>query len=135
MKTAAKRVVAVLLWLIVSVLGLSFIVVTTPVTMPLYFFKIFNKKNIGEALDEWGNDSRNIAYAIDLLGNATLFDWVDIIPNKHPYGMPREVISYVLFKRLRDSTTTKFDTLVIKFIKLFDKQHFAEKNYKEYSNN
>ncbi|MXV39382.1 hypothetical protein GO491_11955 [Flavobacteriaceae bacterium Ap0902] len=132
MKLAIKRIGIVLLWLLIVLLSVLLLVLTTPITLPMFLYKTFNKKNIGQGLDLLQKDLRNIAYAIDLVGNATLFDWIDIFPNKHPYGEPREPISFVLYKRFRDDCLTKFDTCVMAFILLFDKNHFEPELYIEY---
>ena len=132
---ALKRIGLVFLWIASITLAMLFLIATIPITLPLFLYKTFNKVNIGEGLDSMSRELRKIAYSFDLLLNVSFFNWIDILENIHPFGIVKEPVSLVLFRRINSDTLTAFDRIVIWLILIFDKGHFNPEIYLEYENN
>lgn len=75
-------------------------------------------------MDALNSDLRKVNYTLDLLGNVTLFSWIDHKKDRHEYGNYNETISIVLHKREKANQMTWFDKTVYWFITLFDRKHF-----------
>lgn len=121
---AFKRVGILIMWLVVFVFALCLIATFSPFAFLYNLIRLFYKKKVGNGLDALNSDLRKVNYTLDLLGNVTLFSWIDHKKDRHEYGNYNETISIVLHKREKANQMTWFDKTVYWFITLFDRKHF-----------
>ena len=122
-RTAFNRVFKVIIWIVIFLFALA-ILGLSPLLFAWYVFQLFYKKKVGLALDKLAKQLRDINLVLDVLGNVTVFNWIDNYTDRHEYGNPDETISYVLFCRSKQGKLTNFDKLIYKLIILVDKDHF-----------
>ena len=118
-----KQVLTLLKWIALFVFAMI-VLSLSPIAFVVNVFRLFWKRKVGKGIDRLNEDLRRVNYTLDMLGNVTLFKWIDHYTDRHQYGNYNETISFVLYNRYKENKLTWFDRFLYNTIKWLDKKHF-----------
>lgn len=127
MKTALKRIFAVLKWILLILFG---IFVLTVFGIPAFVIGViakFWRKKVGKGFDDLAEELRPVGVIIDILGAYTIFNWLwFIIKTKDGYRFAQnyETVSYVLWRNKKENTLRYLGSVLYDIIEFLDKGHF-----------
>ena len=122
-KIALKRVLNTLMWVVLFIFALT-VLLLTPVAFIYNLIRLFWKSKIGTGIDALNYELRTVCYTLDVLGNVTLFNWIDHWKDRPEYGISGQTISEVLYYRSISNTLDFKDRVIYKAIIVLDKKHF-----------